>query len=205
MLAYELTLMICVCELLLLQVGKVIGKKRAALDALEAECRVTCDENYTQRKPSPNSTVHSKSSSSDTTDASTTVAAVDVKKIAITGSASACETARLRIDAIASSIEIAVTVSEDLAMLIRTNKYVLREALATEYNVRLDLKAPVVSTAATASSAATKQKSAAHSTSNGVNGNSTSNSSNSSSSGEQTLLISGLPVHVNGMVRKLQV
>jgi hypothetical protein len=170
---------------LLLQVGQVIGKKRAALAALEAECRVTCDEHYSANnathKRLPNSNTHS-SSNEDTDNADNALAVADVKKIAITGSASACETARLRIDVIASSIEVAVTVSEDLAMLIKSNKFALSDALAAEYNVRIDLKSPT------------------HSNSNG-----NSSHSNSSSGGEHTLVIYGLPVHVHGMVRKIQV
>jgi hypothetical protein len=169
---------------LLLQVGQVIGKKRAALAALEAECRVTCDEYYSDKsahKRLPNSNTHS-SSNEDATNTDNAVAVADVKKIAITGSASACETARLRIDVIASSIEVAVTVSEDLAMLIKSNKFALSDALAAEYNVRIDLKSPT------------------HSNSNGNSSN-----SNSSSDSDHTLVIYGLPVHVHGMVRKIQV
>jgi hypothetical protein len=186
----------------LLQVGQVIGKKRAALAALEAECRVTCDEHHADNnghKRLINSNAHSSSSEDITNTNADTVAVADVKKIAITGSASACETARLRIDVIASSIEVAVTVSEDLAMLIKANKFALSDALAAEYNVRIDLKPSTHSITAAATSD-TKQK-----LSHSSNGNGNSSHSNSSSDGEQTLVIYGLPVHVHGMVRKTQV
>ncbi|CAM9291944.1 unnamed protein product, partial [Phaeothamnion confervicola] len=136
------------------RVGLVMGKRRAALQAVEAEYGVACEEHIVR--------------DADGTPRGGGASSNDASRIEVTGTREGCMAAKARLERVTLAVELTVKVSAEVAAALRANKWALMHRLEAEHDCRIDLLAPGEVSRGAGGAAATTVTATAAASSNSV-------------------------------------